>query len=205
MRGRIVCIALAVCVLMAGTAMARQLDGFSGTAFGTPLAALPSFLTLKKDGNATYAVNLNEGYRLDGRAPVVIYGFATGKLFAAYVRLDGVIDRNAMVQRLTAEYGKPSTAMDDGVEVLRWRKGKVKVKLKFNAATGSLKLGAYSTTTPGPAANMLEMDNVDVDALVKLYEKDKIAKGVAAPAASAPEKPSPFAGSPVVKPNNHVQ
>ena len=35
--------------------MARQPDGFAGTAFGTPLGALPSFMPLKKDGNVTYA------------------------------------------------------------------------------------------------------------------------------------------------------
>ena len=197
MRGRIVCIALAFCVLLGGTAMAGQSGGFSGTAFGTPLAALPSFMPLKKDGNVAYAVNLKERYRLNGQAPLVVYGFAAGKLFAAYVRLDGLIDRDAMAKRLTAEFGKPVAAADDGADVLRWRKGKTKVKLKFNAATGSLKLAYYSGAAPGPAAGLLDLDNVDIDALGQLYEKDKIAKSVPMPAASAPAKRSPFDGAPV--------
>ncbi|KHK01433.1 hypothetical protein [Desulfovibrio sp. TomC] len=203
MRGIFVFIALAMCVMLGGTAMARQPDGFAGTAFGTPLATLPSFTPLKKDGNVTYAVNLAESYRLNGQAPVVVYGFASGKLFAAFVRLDGLIEREAMVKRLVEQYGQPVVAMDDGSEVLRWRKGKVKIKLKANAATGSLKLAYYSGAVPGPAAKRLELDNVDIDALVKLYEKDKISKNITLPAAS-PEQRSPFDGKPAA-PDHRIQ
>lgn len=205
MRGRIVCFALAFCIMLGGTALAGRSDGFAGTAFGTPLANLPSFMTLKKDGDVTYAVNLKERYRLNGQAPLVVYGFASGKLFAAYVRLDGLIERDAMAKRLTAECGKPVAAEDAGVAVLRWRKGKVKIKLKANAATGSLKLAYYSAAVPGPAADLLDLDNVDIDALAKLYDKDKISKSVTVPDASAPAKRSPFDGETVVKPYNRVQ
>lgn len=191
MRGWIVCVALAACVMLGGPAMARQPDGFAGTAFGTPLGALPSFMTLKKDGDVTYAVNLKERYRLEGHAPVVVYGFARGKLFAAYVRLDGLIGRDAMVKRLTAEYGKPSVSMDGGVEVLRWSKGQVKVKLKSNAATGSLKVGYYSKADAGAAASLLDDDKVDIDAIVKLYEQDKVARDITLPPAPATKGYSP--------------
>jgi len=197
MRGRIVCFALAFCIMLGGTAVSGQSDGFSGTAFGTPLAALPSFMPLKKDGNVAYAVNLKESYRLNGQAPVVVYGFASGRLFAAYVRLDGLIDRDAMVKRLTAECGRPSVATDGGAEVLRWRKGKMKIKLKSDAAAGSLKLAYYSGAAPGPGASLLDLDNVDIDALAKIYEKDKMGKKLPAPAASAPAERSPFDGRPV--------
>jgi hypothetical protein len=191
MRGWIVYGVLAVGILLAAPAMARQSEGFAGTAFGTPLGALPSFMVIKKDGEVTYAVNLKETYRLDGRAPVVVYGFALGKLFAAYVRLDGLTSRDAMVKRLTAQYGKPAASTDNGVEVLRWSKGKTKVKLKSNPATGSLKLGYYSLADGGAAGKRLDLDNVDLDALVNLYEKDKVAKDVTLPAAPAPKSYSP--------------
>lgn len=194
MRGWMLFIVLAACVMFSGTAMARQPDGFSGTAFGTPLSALPSFMTLKKTGTITYAINLNERYRLDGRAPVVVYGFASGKLFAAYVCLDGMSDREAMVRRLTTEFGKPTVAKDDGAEVLRWRKGKVKVKLKSNAATGALKVGYYSTAATGLSAKLLDLDSVDLDGLVKQYEKDKISKGITPPPVPAPKRTTPFGG-----------
>ncbi|WP_428564876.1 MAG: hypothetical protein ACP59X_03015 [Solidesulfovibrio sp. DCME] len=192
MRGWIVLVVLAVATAMGATAMARQAEGFAGTAFGTRLAALPSFMVLKKDGDVTYAVNLNERYRLDGHAPIVIYGFAAGKLFAAYVRLDGVIGRDAMVKRLSADFGKPSLTVQSGVEVLRWRKGELKIKLKHTEATGSLKLGYYSLANAGPAARLPEPDSVDIDSLVKIYEKDKITKGVSLPAATAPRGYSPY-------------
>ncbi|MHC1790774.1 hypothetical protein [Solidesulfovibrio sp.] len=204
MRGIFVFIALAVCVALGGPAMARQADGFAGTAFGTPLASLPSFMPLKTDGNVTYAVNLAERYRVNGRTPVVIYGFASGRLIAAFVRLDGLIDREAMAKRLGTEFGKPAASTDDGAEVLRWRKGKVKIKLKANAATGSLKLAYYSRAAPGPAAGRLELDNVDIDALVKLYEKDKVSKNIAVPAASAPGQRSPFDAKPA-SPDHRIQ
>lgn len=182
----------AALLALAMPAAARQKDGFAGTAFGTPLQALPSFMVLKKTGPITYAVNLNERFRLDGRAPVVFYGFAGGKLFAAYVRLDGVISRNAMAKRLTAEFGRPALAVEGGVEVLRWRKGDLKVKLKYDPAAGSLKLGYYSVADAGAAASLPEPDSVDLDGLIKLYEKDKVAKGVSLPAASAPKGYSPY-------------
>ena len=191
MRGRIVCMVLAACVMLGGPAMARQPEGFAGTAFGTPLATLPSFMTIKKDGDVTYAVNLNERYRLNGRAPVVVYAFAAGKFFAAYVRLDGLIGRDAMVKRLVAEFGKPSIAMDNGVAVARWRKGKMKVKLKANAATGSLKLGYYSAANIGQAAEKLDLNDVDIDALTKLYEKEKVAKDLTLPPPPATKGYSP--------------
>ena len=192
MRGWIVLVALAIGFLTGGEALAGKADGFSGTAFGTPLTSLPAFMILKSDGDVTYAVNLKEGYRIGSQAPVVIYGFAGGRLFAAYVRLDGLTSRDAMVKQLSARHGKPSTATEGGVETLRWRAGKTKIKLKSNPATGSLKLGYYSTKHAGPAARLLEADSLDIDALTRLYDKDKLTKGVSLPQTPAPKGYSPY-------------
>lgn len=192
MRGWIVLMVLAMGILAGGEALAGKTDGFSGTAFGTPLTSLPAFMILKSDGDATYAVNLKEGYRIGGQAPVVIYGFAGGRLFAAYVRLDGLTSRDAMVKELSARHGKPSTSTEGGTETLRWRAGKTKIKLKSNPTTGSLKLGYYSTQQAGPAARLLEADSLDIDALTRLYDKDKLTKGVSLPATPAPKGYSPY-------------
>lgn len=192
MRVLLACVAIAAILATGTSAMARQPAGFAGTAFGTSLASLPSFMKLKTVGDVTYAVNLNEGYRLDGRAPAVFYAFAAGRFFAAYVRLDGLISRNAMAKRLTAEFGKPALAVEGNLEVLRWRKGDVKVKLKYDAVTQSLKLGYYSVDNAGPAARLAEPDNVDLDGLIDLYEKSKVAKGVSLPAAPTPKGYSPY-------------
>ncbi|WP_300163980.1 hypothetical protein [Solidesulfovibrio sp.] len=192
MRLGIVFATFVTALALAGPCLARQPDGFAGTPFGTKLASLPSFMTLKKDGDVAYAVNLSERYRLDGHAPVVFYGFAGGNLFAAYVRLDGVIGRDAMAKRISAEYGKPSISAEGRVEVMRWRKGDVKVKLKYDPTTGSLKAGYYSIANAGAAARLPEPDSVDMDALVKAYEKDKIARGVSLPAQGAPKGYSPY-------------
>ncbi|HCR13188.1 hypothetical protein [Solidesulfovibrio sp.] len=192
MRLGITLFAMVTLLAASGACWARQADGFAGTAFGTSLASLPSFLTLKKSGDVTYAVNLNERYRVDGRAPVVFYGFAAGKLFAAYVRLDGIIAREAMAKRITAEYGKPSLSVEGGVEVLRWRKGDVKVKLKYDPATKGLKLAYYSIANAGPAASLPEPDSVNMDELMQTYEKTKISKGISLPAQPAPKGYSPY-------------
>lgn len=192
MRGWIVLIALAMHILAGGEALAGKADGFSGTAFGTALTALPAFMILKTDGDVAYAVNLQESYRIGGKSPVVIYGFAGGRLFAAYVRLDGLTSRDAMVKELSARHGKPSAATEGGVETLRWRTGKTKIKLKSNPAAGSLKLGYYSTAETGPAARLLEGDSVDIDALARLYDKDKVTKGVSLPGTPAPKGYSPY-------------
>ena len=192
MRGWIVLMVLAMGILAGGEALAGKTDGFSGTAFGTPLTSLPAFMILKSDGDATYAVNLQEGYRIGGKSPVVVYGFAGGRLFAAYVRLDGLTSRDAMAKELSARHGKPSVSTEGGVETLRWRAGKTKIKLKSNPAAGSLKLGYYSTEQAGPAARLLEADSLDIDALARLYDKDKMTKAVSLPGKPAPKGYSPY-------------
>ncbi|EFL52753.1 conserved hypothetical protein [Solidesulfovibrio fructosivorans JJ]] len=184
--------ALVMVLALGQTTWAKGGEGFAGTPFGSRLAALPSFMKLKTVGDINYAVNLNEPYRLNGKAPVVFYGFVQGRMFAAYVRLDGIIGHAALAKRLTAEFGKPSIMTEGGTEILRWRKGDLKVKLKFDPAAGSLKLAYYSIRYGSPAARVLaEPDAVDLDELARTYEKDKIAKGVTLPKGPARKWYSP--------------
>ncbi|MFU2209085.1 hypothetical protein [Solidesulfovibrio sp. C21] len=192
MRWGVLLAALVVVLASAQVTLAKRVDGFAGTAFGSRLDTLPSFMTLKTVGDIAYAVNLNESYRLAGKAPVVFYGFVGGRMFAAYVRLDGLINHAVLAKQLTAEFGKPSIVTEGGTEILRWRKGDLKVKLKFDPATGSLKLAYYSITYGSPAAMVLvEPDAVDLDELARAYEKDKIAKGVTLPKAPSRKWYSP--------------
>lgn len=193
MRGGVLVLALVVVLASGSAAMARQVEGFAGVAFGSARASLPSFLTLKTVGDVEYAVNLSESYRINGRAPVVFYGFAGGRLFAAYARLDGIVSRDEMARRLSADYGKPAIAVEGGVEVLRWRRGGLKIKLKFDPASGSLKLGYYALAYGGAAARTLaEPDAVDFEELSRTYEKNKVGKGVTLPAAPSPKGYSPY-------------
>ena len=186
--------AVLVVALLAGqAASARQMEGFAGTAFGSRLDALPTFMKLKTVGDVTYAVNLNEPFRINGKAPVVFYGFVRGRMFATYVRLDGIIPADVLAKRISADCGKPRITTDRGVEILRWRKGDLKIKLKFDPAAGSLKLAYYSTAFGAPAAKVLvEPDAVDLDDLSRTYEKDKIAKGVKLPEVPPAKWYSPY-------------
>lgn len=186
-------LALAVALADGSAAMARQAEGFGGIAFGSTRTSLPSFLTLKTVGDVEYAVNLSERYRINGLAPAVLYGFAQGKLFAAYVRLDGVVSRDEMARRLSGQYGRPTVVTEGGVEVLRWRRGDLKVKLKFDPATGSLKLGYYSLAYGGPAARVLaEPDFANFDEVARDFEKNKVGKDVTLPAAPTKKGYSPY-------------
>ncbi|EHJ48148.1 hypothetical protein DFW101_2142 [Solidesulfovibrio carbinoliphilus subsp. oakridgensis] len=187
-------LAAALVVLGSGAAAeARQAEGFGGLPFGSERAKLGSFMTLKTVGDVEYAVNLNERYRINGQAPAVFYGFAGGRLFAAYVRLDGLVSRDEMARRLSADFGKPAVAVENGVEVLRWRRGDLKVKLKYDPAAGTLKLGYYSLVYGGPAAKALaDPESAHFDEISKAYEKNKTAKGVTLPKAPSVKGYSPY-------------
>lgn len=174
-------------------ALARETDGFAGTPFGSSLEALPSFMKIKTAGDVVYAVNLNEPFRVAGKAPVVFYGFVQGRMFASYVRLDGIVSREQVARRLSATFGKPSLSVEGGVETLRWRTGDLKIKLKFDPTSGSLKLAYYSIQYGLPAALILpEPDAVDLDELARAYDKDKIAKGITLPKVPPTKWYSPY-------------
>jgi len=193
MRGGVLVVALVVALANGSAAMARQAEGFAGVAFGSARASLASFMTLKTVGDVEYAVNLGERYRVNGRTPTVFYGFAGGRLFAAYARLDGIVSRDEMARRLSAEFGQPAVVVEGGVEVLRWRRGDLKVKLKYDAASGSLKLGYYAIAYGSAAAAALaEPDAVDFEELSRTYEKTKVGKGVTLPAAPSRKGYSPY-------------
>ncbi len=196
MRVWVMLVSCLLAVAMGMPAQAKEAASFAGTPFGTPRTSLPSFMTLKTVGHVSYAVNLNERYQVDGRTPVVFYGFADGRLFAAYVKLDGVISPEAMIKRLVATYGRPQITIESGVRILRWRKGDLKVKLKSDPSAGSLKLGYYSIAYGTPAARSLPApDSIDMDELARMYEKDKIAKGVKVPDSTARQRKLPHDGS----------
>ncbi|MHC1713648.1 MAG: hypothetical protein AB9872_15990 [Solidesulfovibrio sp.] len=197
MRRVIITLVLMATCLVASASLAvaagKGAPGFSGVAFGTKRSVLASFLTLKTMDHIEYAVNPAEPYRLNGRTPVVFYGFADGRFFAAYVRLDGLISRDDMARRLTADYGKPATTMEGGVEVLRWRRGDLKIKLKADKTSGSLKLAYYSIAHGAAAAMALaEPDFVDFEELTRAFNKDSITKGVTLPAAPRVKGYSPY-------------
>jgi hypothetical protein len=197
MRKKIIALVLmAACVAGSASlavAAGKAVSGFAGMAFGTKRSSLPSFMTIKTTGNIEYGVNPAEPYRINGRSPVVFYGFADGRLFAAYVRLDGIITRNEMAKRLTADYGKPAIVVEGGVEVLRWRRGDLKIKLKSDPAAGSLKLAYYSIANGEAAAKTLaEPDFADFEALTREFDKENFTKGVTLPAAPRVKGYSPY-------------
>lgn len=183
-----------VSLTVAGAVAAKARPAsFAGIAFGSQRSALASFMTLKSLGDVEYAVNLSEHYRINGQAPAVFYGFAGGRLFAAYVRLTGVISPAEMAKRLTAEYGKPTITVAAGQEVMRWRRGDLKIKLKYDTATHSLKLGYYSIRYGQTSlGTLVDPEAIDMDSLAKSYEKDKIAKDVTLPKPARVKGYSPY-------------
>ena len=189
-----VCVVAALLLCAAASMAARTSQAsFDGLAFGTRRAGLSSFMTLKTTGTVEYAVNLSERYRVNGQAPAVFYAFAGGRLFAVYVRLTDVISRADMAKRLTAEFGKPAMAVEGGVEVLRWRRGDLKIKLKYDPNGHTLKLGYYSIRYGEPALGTLaDPEAIDIDALARPYEKNKISKDVTLPKVPATKGYSPY-------------
>ncbi len=138
--------AAAALVLMLGSVCLAETQGFGGVAWGTPAKELKHFLKLKTKGAVDYYINLNESFDLKGvDKPVVFYAFVDGRLYAAYVKLENAASFEALRQRLASKYGKPKLKQDGDTVVRRWKKGDVKVKLKSNPVTGTMKAGFYYT------------------------------------------------------------
>ncbi len=120
--------------------------GFNGIEWGTPKSELKDFFRLKTKGNAAFYSNTKETYFIKGfKPPKALYGFVDGKLFAVYlvIREQGLFDHYEKMLR--GRYGEPRASRENATDILRWKSGDVKIKLKKNGGNGAMKLAYYYT------------------------------------------------------------
>ena len=124
-------------------------EGFSGIRWGTPIGELKHLQPVGSKGAVEYYRNPNVVHRFgDVDIPDVVYGFHDGRFFVAYAHIDTLEVFARMKSQLQTEYGIPMVkylSETGEPSEYRWKKGRLKLKLKVQKYTRKMKLGIYYT------------------------------------------------------------
>jgi len=117
-----------------------------GVKWGTDIAALKNFEKLWQKDSVSFYLNPGVNHTIyEIQVPEVVYGFYSGKFFAAYAKIDDPAVFSRLKSELTAEYGDPriTQTMKNEQRIFSWKKGNIKIKLKQNQQDGKMKLAFY--------------------------------------------------------------
>jgi len=138
---------LVIGVLTVGPASADILQKeILGIEWGTDISTLKSFQKLWNKDSVSFYLNPGVHHTIYGiQVPSVVYGFYTGKFFAAYVKIDDPTVFNRLKDELTAQYGDPkiTEAVENEQRIFSWKKGYIKIKLKLYERNDQVKLAFY--------------------------------------------------------------
>lgn len=161
----------ALLLALATTARAELPDpekGFGNLKWGETIAGNEEFFKIKSKGNADFYIRNKDPYTLYGqKMERVIYGARGGKLFAAYVHMEDKDVFEKLENDLSAHYGPAKRSTSEGVNILQWKRGEFKIKLKEYPETGSLKLAFYFA----PLSSDVNMANIDL-VMDKIYSDE---------------------------------
>ena len=150
-------------------------DGYSGIKWGTDIASLTDFQKVGSKDKVDYYIKPGVVHTFDNiDIPLVTYGFYEGRFFSVFAHIDTmevfaqmkyyIQERYGIpVIKYTSETGEPST--------YRWKKEKLKIKLKVQKYTGKMKLAIYYT----PISKMINEPQQDKynEAGIKFLPKHK--------------------------------
>lgn len=107
----------------------------------------------KTAGDVTYYQNPDSGPVYDlmtgFKSSRVVYGFKNNRFFARILRIDTVDDFQRALDHLVRLFGEPKEKIDGKTHIARWQTEELKVKLKYNKETKSMKMGTYHMPTAG--------------------------------------------------------
>ena len=162
MRGCIILATVAWFILF-GTIAARAADlqqEFLGFKWGASVGEYPALKRL-------YAKDQIEFYSIPGRTysvdevPIerVVYGFADGKLFSIYIDIETLESFNQIRQYIQDKYGDPklSYSVKERQNVLKWKVGDIRLKMKKRETDQRMKLAFYYS----PISRNLNEANID--------------------------------------------
>jgi hypothetical protein len=171
----LMCAIWTVCVIESPLASDWQ-EGFSGATWGVSIDQLPNFVQVGAKEKIAYYVNPDVLYTIDDvEVPNVIYGFYDGYLFAVYAQIDTLEVFAQMRSMLQERFGLPRIIYGSRGEpsVYRWKKDKLKIKLKTNEITRKMKLGLYYTPLSNQVNEALEEKNREGAIQFLPIERDK--------------------------------
>ena len=124
-------------------------EGFSGIRWGTSIEELGQLEPVGTKGAVAYYIDPNIIHKFaDIEIPHVVYGFHHDRFFVAYAHIDTLEVFAQLKSQLQSDYGIPKvTYLSESGEpsVYRWKKDRLKLKLKVQKYTRKMKLGIYYT------------------------------------------------------------
>ncbi len=138
-------------VLLLGTSAAAAGDlqlGIAGMKWGDPVVDLSRFKQILSKGDVNLYVDTEGVYTLAGvEATRAVFGFYQDRLFAVFLAIASPEVFADVRRALKAHLGDPETTMTlkNPQKIYKWKRGKIRVKLKEYAATGEMKLAFYYT------------------------------------------------------------
>ncbi len=138
-------------VLLLGTSAATAGDlqqGIAGMKWGDPVMDLSRFKQVLSKGDVNLYVDTEGVYTLANvEATRALFGFYQDQLFAVFLAIASPEVFADVRRALKAQLGNPETTitLKNPKKVYKWKRGKVRVKLKEYTATGEMKLAFYYT------------------------------------------------------------
>ncbi|GAB6037263.1 hypothetical protein JCM15519_18220 [Fundidesulfovibrio butyratiphilus] len=116
--------------------------GIGNLTWGSELSKVKGFLKLKSADGIEYYVNLRSTAQFAGyKNPTLFYATVDGKLYAVHIRLENAA-YDKLRSDLTRAYGPGKMIREPEGEVMSWKVGHVRLKLKSPAGP-EIKLSAY--------------------------------------------------------------
>jgi len=117
-----------------------------GIKWGTDISALKDFEKLWQNDNVSFYLKPGVNHTIyEIQVPSVVYGFYSGKFFAAFVKIDDSAVFSRLKSELTAKYGDPKITqiVKNEQQIFTWKDEKIKIKLKYYQQDGKMKLAFY--------------------------------------------------------------
>lgn len=136
-----------IAILAASPASSNMLQNeILGIQWGADISTLKNFEKLWEKGSVSFYLNPGVNHTIfEIQVPGVVYGFHSGKFFAAYAKIDDPAVFSRLKNELTAAYGDPKTSqtMTSEQQIFSWKEGNIKIKLKRHQQDGKMKLAFY--------------------------------------------------------------
>lgn len=142
-------------------------DGFMGYVWGSDISKYSGLKQLYSKGGLTFYSSPGESYVIeDVTIGDVIYGFYQGKFYAVYINLDSLDKFDVIERKMKASYGLPDHNLSSKEQVFtyKWKYRDVKIKLKTDQLTGTMKVAFYHMPTAAgleQERRLLEIENTD--------------------------------------------
>jgi hypothetical protein len=123
-----------------------KLDGHN-LPWGKGIKEFPNLVQYKTAGGVKYYQNADSSVDCDLIAEIkashVAYGFKNDMLYARIVKIEKVDDFKKLHDHMVELFGDPKEKMDGQTHIDRWATENLKIKLKLNEDTKTMKMGMY--------------------------------------------------------------